>query len=118
MSTNSTIIIKEKETFKSIYCHWDGYPEHQLPILNGYYNTIEKAKELISLGNLSSLGERLNPNMAGHSFNNAEDGVCVAYGRDRGEDDQEADSDQNLEALRSEQYNYLFNEDTKTWEVI
>ena len=40
MSTNSRIgILHEDGTTETIYCHWDGYPEHQMPILTEHYNT-------------------------------------------------------------------------------
>ena len=40
---------------KTVYCHWDGYPTHQLPILNKQYNTISKVRDLIKPGAMSSL---------------------------------------------------------------
>ena len=54
MSTHSRISIIKDGKKTSIYCHWDGYPSHQMPILKNY-DTYEKAKELVSLGDLSSL---------------------------------------------------------------
>lgn len=60
MSTNCTIgIALPDNNVKYIYCHWDGYPiTHGNGVgymLINYYNTAEKAAQLISLGNLSSL---------------------------------------------------------------
>ena len=40
---------------KAVYCHWDGYPKHHLPILIKHYNTISKARDLIKPGAMSSL---------------------------------------------------------------
>lgn len=40
---------------KYIYCHFDGYPENILPILEKNYNTEEKVDELLDVGNISSL---------------------------------------------------------------
>ena len=40
---------------KAVYCHWDGYPKHHLPILIEHYNTLEKVKALIKPGSMSSL---------------------------------------------------------------
>ena len=46
MSTNSRIgILHEDGTTETIYCHWDGYPEHQMPILTKHYDTAEKVKK-------------------------------------------------------------------------
>lgn len=87
MSTRSAIGIKnEKGQIKAVYCHNDGYPEHNGRILVSHYNTIEKVKELLALGDLSSLGERVNPNKyEEHSFDNRVRDITVAYHRDRGE---------------------------------
>src|SRR5690554_3636984 len=91
MATRSTITVRTGENErKEIYCHWDGYPEHNGVLLLEHYNTQEKAEKLIELGNLSSLGEFLEPKSKTHTFNNPEENVCVAYGRDRGENNTEA----------------------------
>ena len=58
MSTRSRIgMIMEDGTVHSVYCHYDGYPSYNGEILKKYYNTPEKAKELISLGDISTLGK-------------------------------------------------------------
>lgn len=88
MSTNSRLRAKTNNKYlKPIYCHWDGYPEHMLPILNGNYNTDEKVKELMELGNLSALRPKVKPDKGQeHSFENPLPDVTIAYHRDRGED--------------------------------
>ena len=61
MSTRSLIgCEKENGTIEFAYCHFDGYPEHQLPILTKHYNTREKAIELVSKGAMSALCEDIN----------------------------------------------------------
>ena len=40
---------------RAVYCHWDGYPKHQVPILIEHYNSLEKVKALIKPGSMSSL---------------------------------------------------------------
>ena len=40
---------------KAVYCHWDGYPSHQLPILEEHYNTFAKVRALVRPGSMSSL---------------------------------------------------------------
>lgn len=40
---------------KAVYCHWDGYPTHHLPILQEHYNTLAKARALIKPGSMSQL---------------------------------------------------------------
>lgn len=94
MSTRSYIMIETDDgKYKGIYCHSDGYLTYNGAILVDHYKERDKVEKLIELGNLSSLGEKINPNPdAPHSFDYRERqmGVCVAYGRDRGESGQEA----------------------------
>ena len=40
---------------RAVYCHWDGYPKHQIPILVEHYNSLEKVKALIKPGSMSCL---------------------------------------------------------------
>ena len=59
MSTRSAIGYKlSSGRIKAVYCHWDGYPKHHLPILIEHYNTLKKAKALIKPGSMSSLRTR------------------------------------------------------------
>ena len=112
MATRSTITVRTGENErKEIYCHWDGRPEHNGKILLEHYNTQERAEELINLGDLSILQERINPSTKNHSFENPEDGVCVAYGRDRNESDTQARIKSNGISTTSEDYDYLFEND-------
>lgn len=84
MGTTSSIVLRRANDSIGIYCNWDGYPEHHLPILTEHYNTEEKLLGLIALGNLSSLYPNINPSGA-HNWKDPEPGVVVAYTRDRGE---------------------------------
>lgn len=43
---------------KSVYCHWDGYPQHHGPILESRYNSIQAVRELIRPGSISCLRTR------------------------------------------------------------
>ena len=87
MSTNSGIAVRAGETFQTIYCHWDGHPKTMYPILSTYYNSEQAALALISFGDASSIGEKLEPTPGtAHCFNQPEKDVCVFYHRDRGED--------------------------------
>lgn len=62
MSTRS-YICKELPNgkYKTIYCHFDGYVDHNGLFLNDIYNTEKKVDELINLGNLSTLGLVIKP---------------------------------------------------------
>jgi len=85
MSTRSLIGRKlEDGKIEFIYCHWDGYPKHNGKILLNHYTDEKKIKELINLGDLSSLAEEIGEK---HDFD-VKDIIfkwCMAYGRDRGE---------------------------------
>lgn len=87
MGTRSFIIVANpKGDFTGTYCHWDGYPSHNGRVLLEHYSSKGKARELINLGTLSSLGERIAPlDPDAHSFDNKEANTTVAYHRDRGE---------------------------------
>lgn len=82
MGTRSCIGILEDGIVRAIYCHWDGYPDHNGEILAEHYNTPAKARELIEIGDLSSLAPAIGER---HDFNNPPKGVCNFYSRDRGE---------------------------------
>lgn len=56
MATRSAIgYIRPDGSIRAVYCHWDGYPDHQLPILTEHYNGIRKVQALIKPGSMSSL---------------------------------------------------------------
>lgn len=87
---STSCIIYRKNTsgdygYDGIYCHWDGYTSFVGRILCQFYNTDEKVDELISYGDLSSLGSKISPEEGeNHSFDNPVKDVCVFYHRDRG----------------------------------
>ena len=90
MATRSNIaIVNQDKSISSIYCHWDGYPEYVGKMLLNHYTTVDIVTELLNLGNLSNLDKNVNPTDI-HTFDKPQDGVCIAYGRERGEKDQEA----------------------------
>jgi hypothetical protein len=80
---------------KAIYCHWDGYLEHNGSILNKHYSASPKVNNLIALGDLSSLRPEIGVKHAFSQFDLPKDEVeafklltenmCTFYGRDRGE---------------------------------
>lgn len=87
MATRSRIgYVNEDGKIVSVYCHWDGYPSAKGPILTKFYDTLEKVKELVSGGDMSSLYEKCS-GCDGHSFDSPVDGQTIYYGRDRGEED-------------------------------
>ncbi len=120
MSTRSYICKELPDgRYKTIYCHSDGYIDFNGVILNDIYNTEKKVDKLLALGNLSSLGVITEPDKRKtHDFENPQRYVCVAYGRDRNEKDQEA-RDLTLRQMFKNtwiEYFYIFDKDGK-WQV-
>lgn len=116
MSTRSRIgIVNADKTVISIYCHHDGYLSWTGARLLDSYNTEEKVRELLALGNLSGVGQEL-----GKQHKQGDPGTddwCLAYHRDNGDSDEEAVTTSRKEFLAmSEEYNYLF--DNGEWKVM
>ena len=87
MGTRSFIARKTNEGFVGVYCHWDGYLEHNGKILREHYTDPHKIEELIVLGDISILGNEIGSK---HEFQDHPDGETTFYGRDRGETDTQA----------------------------
>ncbi len=94
MATRGNIgIVNEDGSITAIYVHWDSYPEYVGKMLLNHYNNVGIINELLDLGDLSILSESLYSTTGinlysdnnRHTFDNPQKGVCVAYGRDRGE---------------------------------
>jgi len=86
MSTVCAIGIKEDNNMKFISCHFDGYPKGAGAILHAFYTDSPKVRDLIRLGNISTLGKYVNPNKEfEHSFRSPQSNTVIAYHRDRGE---------------------------------
>lgn len=87
MSTNSTIALLHREGhIGRIYCHFNGYIEHGVgEMLYKNYNDYDKIEYLISFGSIVYLENQIDPTDPSHSFLTPQDGVCVFYCRDRGE---------------------------------
>lgn len=85
MGTRSRIAVMHGDNFKSVYCHYDGYPEGVGRTLFEHYDSA-KANYLISLGDLSTLGRKVDfPDGEFHTFSEPMENVTVFYDRDRGE---------------------------------
>ena len=86
MSTRCYIgkLDEKSNDVKFIYCHWDGYPEYVGYMLDTYYKDHGKVEDLLALGDISSLKENIQPT-GNHSYDEPEEGVTIAYFRDRGE---------------------------------
>jgi hypothetical protein len=128
-------------TFRSIYCHWDGYPENNGKLLLEHYKDEAKVSALMDLGNISSLnpeigekhdfdynrsfdysGADCKPKDPKGKLSKEEierlDRMCHAYGRDRGEKGQEAKVHEDEAAFlerADEEYTYLFKDGKWLW---
>lgn len=97
MGTRSRIGVMHGDSVKSVYCHWDGYLEHNGQILLEHYDSV-KANHLVSLGDLSTLGREVDfPDGEFHTFSSPMENVTVFYGRDRGEDGTDWEVDHSFE---------------------
>jgi hypothetical protein len=97
MGTRSTIALEFADgTVQAVYCHWDGYLAHNGHILLKHYSNPFILRDLIDLGDLSSLRPTIGTK---HAFSQFElraeevagfklltENMCTFYGRDRGED--------------------------------
>ena len=94
MGTHSRIGVMHGDKVKSVYCHWDGYLEHNGQVLEQYYDSA-KANNLVALGDMSTLRPQIGEKHAFSQFDLPAEEVeaykeltrdwCTFYGRDRGE---------------------------------
>jgi len=113
MGTRSTIALEFADsTVQQIYCHWDGYLEHNGKILQEHYSDPFKLRDLIDLGDMSSLGERIGTQ---HAFDKAPEGECTFYLRDRKEQGCKAksfvDFQHYLVNHQYQEYEYILRKD-------
>jgi hypothetical protein len=133
MGTRSTIALEFADgTVQQVYCHWDGYLDHNGAILKEHYSDPFKLRELIDLGDLSSLRPEIGEK---HAFSQFElraeevagyklltENMCTFYTRDRGEDCP-ARKYKNVGEYfvegQQEEYDYILRnvEGTATWAV-
>ncbi len=117
MSTRSNIgIINVDGSVTTVYCHADGYPSGVGETLLNHYNTEDKVRELLKLGDLFILGSEIGEK---HNFNDfSNPSWCRAYGRDRGEKGTKARTHKTIEDACSfcdNDYTYFFNPAENRW---
>ena len=112
MATRSNIGIQNDDgTIIGIYVHNDGYPDHHVPILTAHYDTEDKVRALLALGDLSRLASHVGEAHDLDDYSGKFNDVCNAYGRDRGEkgtDAQTFPSEREFNLFASNMYTYLF----------
>ena len=95
MATRSTIALEFADgTIGQVYAHWDGYLAHNGRILQEYYDNPFILRDLIDLGDISSLRptigtkhpfSQFDNGMSTEEFNALYQDMTTFYGRDRGE---------------------------------
>jgi secreted protein with Ig-like and vWFA domain len=132
MGTRSTIALEFADgTVEQVYCHWDGYLEHNGRILFENYTDPFKLRDLIDMGGISSLGKVIGQKHPfGPDWNEKdlvkraavetefqaarEAGYTTFYARDRGEDvtkEQFVDFQDYLVHHQYEEYEYILRRD-------
>ena len=127
MATRSTIALEYADgTVEQVYCHWDGYLDHNGQILFEHYKDPFKLQRLMDLGDLSSLGPNIGDKHdfdCPHKYGTPEaeawyedkKEVCTFYGRDRGETGTNARRFKDYADYRKnaqfEEYNYILRKD-------
>lgn len=114
MATRSYIGVRNLDaSVDYIYCHFDGYPDHNGKILTEHYADMDKVNALMKLGDLSVLGEQIGEK---HDFNKRTRGWCLAYGRDRGESNVSVRTGDYKEMINDQNVDYVYIFDGDYWE--
>lgn len=114
MATRSYIGVRNLDaSVDYIYCHFDGYPDHNGIILTEHYADMDKVNALMKLGDLSVLGEQIGEK---HDFNKRTRGWCLAYGRDRGESNVSVRTGNYKELINDQNVDYVYVFDGDYWE--
>ena len=126
MGTRSTIALEFADgTVEQVYCHWDGYLAHNGQILLKHYSNPFILRDLIDLGDISSLKPTIGTK---HAFSHFElraeevaeykvltENMTTFYGRDRGEDGTSAKKFKDYEDYvanhQYEEYDYILRND-------
>ena len=124
MATRSTIALEFADgTVQQVYCHWDGYLSNNGQILLKHYSDPFKLRELIDLGDISSLKptvgtkhafSKLEVPMDGEAYDKLYGDMTTFYGRDRSESGTEAKKFANFAEYVSEhayeEYEYILRQ--------
>lgn len=114
MATRSYIGVRNTDgSVDYIYCHFDGYPEHNGDILTSYYSKKNQVDELLKLGDLSVLGKFIGEKQ---DFDKRVRDCCLAYGRDRGESNVGVKNSDFRELINDQNVDYVYVFDGDYWE--
>jgi hypothetical protein len=125
MATRSTIALEYADgTVGQVYCHWDGYLEHNGVLLSKHYSNPFILRDLIDLGDISSLRptvgtkhafSRLEVPMDGEAYDKLYGEMTTFYGRDREEKGTDSkkfvDYENYVRCHQYEEYEYILRKD-------
>ena len=125
MGTRSTIALEYADgTVEQVYCHWDGYLEHNGVLLSKHYSNPFILRDLIDLGDISSLRptvgtkhafSRLEVPMDGEAYDKLYGEMTTFYGRDREEKGTDSkkfvDYENYVRCHQYEEYEYILRKD-------
>ena len=121
MGTRSTIALEYADgTVEQVYCHWDGYLAHNGQMLQEHYSNPFILRDLIDLGDISSLRptvgtkhafSKLEVPMDGEAYDKLYGDMTTFYGRDRDEEGTSAKKFASYE-------DYLLNHQYEEYEYI
>jgi hypothetical protein len=102
MATRSTIAIEFADgTVSQVYCHWDGYLENNGAILAQHYMDPFKVRDLVDLGDFSSLCATVEETKGGaYHFSRDEDYTVRRY----------TDVVDYFEECQQEEYDYILRQ--------
>ncbi len=102
MATRSTIAIEFADNSVSqVYCHWDGYLENNGAILSEHYMDPFKVRDLVDLGDFSSLRETVEDTKEGaYHFSRGEEFCVRRY----------QNADEYFADCQQEEYDYILRQ--------
>jgi len=117
MATRSHIGVRNLDgTVDYIYCHFDGYPEHNGRILTKHYTDMDKVNALMKLGDLSILAPEIGEKQDFDDRTTHNENWCLAYGRDRNEPNTSVTTTQFEHLLKDNGVDYVYVFDGDYWE--
>jgi hypothetical protein len=125
MGTRSTISLEFADgTVGQVYCHWDGYLAYNGKILFEHYSDPFKLRDLIDLGDLSSLRPNIgvkhhfsqfDTDLSSEEYEKQFGDMTTFYGRDRNESGTQAKFFKDFEDYKFnhqyEEYEYILRKD-------
>ena len=116
MATRSYIGVRNTDgSVDYIYCHFDGYPDHNGQILTEHYADMDRVNALLKLGDLSVLGKFIGEKQDFDKPRISRN-WCLTYGRDRGETNVSVKTSDYKELINDQNVDYVYVFDGDYWE--